>query len=116
MYACVHDENGAFASGEGTADFVSKVHVPRRIDHVQDVFLAVFFVHHADGVSLDGNAAFAFKVHVVQELVGHLVFRDRLGQFDHAVCKCRFTVVNVGDDAEISDIVVLRHRCDRFIG
>ena len=114
--AGVHHENGSFASGKRAADFVGKVHVSRRIDHVQDVFLAVFFVHHADGVCLDGNAAFAFKVHVVQELVRHLVFRNRLGQFDHAVGKRRFTVVNVGDDAEISDIVVLRHRCDRFIG
>ena len=108
--ACVHHEDGAFAGGQGAAHFVREVHVPRRVDHVQDVFLAVFLVHHADGVRLDGNAAFALQVHVVQELVRHLVFRDGLRQFNHAVGKGGLAVVDMGDDAEISDIVVLRHR------
>ena len=90
--------------------------MPRSVNHVQDVFFAVAFVDHADGVCLDGDATFAFQIHIVQELVGHLVFRDGLGQFDHAVGKSRFAVVNVGDNAEISDVVVLRHKCDKIIG
>ncbi len=107
--ACIHDENGAFASGEGSADFVSEVHVPRGVDHVQDVFFAVLFVDHADGVCLDGNAAFAFQVHVIEELVHHFVLGDRLGQFNHSVGQGGFAVIDVGDNAKITDIVVLRH-------
>ncbi len=108
--ACVHHEDGAFACGERAAHFVREVHVPRGVDHVQDVFLAVFLVYHADGVRLDGDAAFALQVHVVQELVRHFVLRDGLRQFYHAVGKRRLAMVDMGDDAEISDIVVLRHR------
>ena len=108
--ACVHHEDRAFACGKRAAHFVREVDVPRGIDHVQDVFLAVLFVDHADGVRLDGDAPLAFEVHVVQQLVRHLVLGDGLGQFDHAVGERGFAVVNVGDNAEISDIVVLRHR------
>ena len=107
--ACIHHEDCTFACGEGTADFVSEVHVPRRIDHVQNVFFTVFFVDHADGVSLDGNAAFAFQIHVVQELVHHFVFGNSLGQFNHSVGQGGFAVIDVGDNAKITDIVVLRH-------
>ena len=106
----VHHEDCPFACGERAAHFVREVDVPRGIDHVQDVFLAVLFVDHADGVRLDGDAPLAFEVHVVQQLVRHLVLRDGPGQLDHAVGERGFAVVNVGDNAEISDIVVLRHR------
>ena len=82
---CIHDEDGAFACGQRTAYFVSEIDMPRGVDHVQDVFFAVLFIDHSDGVSLDGDAAFAFQVHVVQELVRHFVFGDRLGQFNHSV-------------------------------
>ncbi len=113
--ACVHHEDSPFAGGKRAAHFVREVHVPRRVDHVQDVFLAVFLVHHADGVRLDGDAPFAFQVHVVQELVGHLVLRDRLRKFDHAVGQGGLAVVDMGDDTEISDVVVLRHRCGKYV-
>ena len=108
--ACVHHQDGAFAGRQGTAHLVGKVHVPWGVDHVQDVFLPVPLINHADGVGLDGNAAFPFQVHVVQQLVRHLVLGNGLGQFDKAVGQGGFSVVDMGDNAEISDVVVLRHR------
>ena len=60
-------------------------------------------------MSLDRNAAFAFQVHVVQELVHHFVLGNGLGQFNHSVGQGGFAVIDVGDNAKIADIVVLRH-------
>ena len=77
---------------------------------------AIVFVQYSalsGSVSPSGmlkDAPLAFQVHVVQELVRHFVLRDGPGQFDHAVGEGRLAVVNVGDNAEISDIVVLRHK------
>ena len=107
---CVHHQDGAFAGCQGTAHLVGKVHVPRSVDHVQDVFLLIPFINHAYGVGLDGNAALPFQVHVVQQLVRHFVLGNGLGQFDKAVGQGGFSVVDMGDNAEISDVVVLRHR------
>ena len=108
--ACVHHQDGTFTGRQGTAHLVGKVHVPRSVDHVQDVFLPIPFINHAYGVGLDGNAALPFQVHVVQQLVRHFVLGNGLGQFDKAVGQGGFPVVDMGDNAEISDVIVLRHR------
>ena len=54
-------------------------------------------------MGLDGNAALALQVHVVQDLVFHVAQRDRFRLFQYAVRQRALAVVNVGNDAEIPD-------------
>ncbi len=101
----VHHQHGPLARGEGTGDFVVEVHVAGRVDQVEDVVPPVFrVVQQRDGVGLDGDAALALEVHIVENLVLHLAQGDGIGQLQDAVGQRALAVVNMGDDAEIPDI------------
>jgi len=52
------------------------------VDEVELVGLAVLRgVHHADGVGFDGDAAFAFEVHGVEDLGLHFARGEGSGEF-----------------------------------
>jgi hypothetical protein len=46
-------------------------------------------------MGFDGNAAFAFQIHTVQELILHFALCHSIGIFQQAVGKGGFAVVNV---------------------
>jgi hypothetical protein len=54
-------------------------------------------------VRLDGDAALALQIHVVEHLRFHLAPGDSAGEFEQAVGQGGFAVVDVRDDREISD-------------
>ncbi len=74
------------------------------VDQVELVRMAVLRgVHHADGVSLDGDAALALQVHGVEHLGLHLARSQRSGQLQQAVRQRGFAVVDVRDDGKIAE-------------
>ena len=86
----VDDQQGPFARGDGARHLVGEVDVPRRVDQVERVALAVAGrVLHLDGVALDGDALFAL---------------ERVGLFEQAVGKGALSVVDMGYDAEVADV------------
>ena len=100
----VHDQQRAFTGSQRTRDFVGKVDVPRGVDQVELVGLAILRgVHHADGVRLDGDAALALQVHGVEHLGLHLARGQRPGQLQQAVRQRRFSVVNMCNDRKIAN-------------
>src|SRR5690606_456330 len=56
-------------------------------------------------LGLDGNTAFALKVHRVEHLRLHLAVGQAPASLDQTVCQRRLTVVDVGDDGEIADML-----------
>ncbi len=101
----IHDQQGAFARGDGSAHLVAEVHVAGGIDQVEDVLLPVQGVVHLDRLALDGDAAFALQVHVIQVLGLHVAVGDGAGHLQQAVGQGALAVVDVGDDAEIADVL-----------
>jgi hypothetical protein len=84
------------------------------IDHVQRIAGTIEFPGHAHSLGLDGDAALAFDVHTVQILGLHVAGLNDAGVLQHAVGQSGFTVVDVGDDAEVPDdgrICRGGHRC-----
>ena len=75
----------------------------RGVNEIQTVVLAIQTIVHLNGVTLDGDASFFFKVHVIK----HLTFRhlDGLGVFQQTVGKGALSVVDVGNDAKVSDVI-----------
>jgi len=61
-------------------------------------------VIHADGVGLDGDAALAFEVHGVEDLLLHLAGGERAGQLEEAVGERGFAMIDVRDDGEVTDV------------
>ncbi len=100
----VDDEQGSFTGREGTGNFVRKIDVAGSIDEVELVSFPVLRgVHHANGVSLDGDAALAFEVHRIKDLGLHFARGQRSGELKKAVGQRGFAVVDVSDDREIAD-------------
>ena len=102
--AAVHHQQRPLTGGQGPRHLVAEVHVAWGVDEVQLVSLTIRgLVVHGDRLTLDGDPPFPFQVHLVQELGFHILGADRAGNLQEAVGEGGLTVVDVGDDAEISD-------------
>ena len=77
------------------------------IDQVDDILLPIGWVDvaHLNGVAFDGNASLALQIHIVEGLILHVPLGDGVGVFQQAVGQGAFSVVNVGYDAKIADIL-----------
>ena len=63
-------------------------------------------------MALDGNTFFTFQVHVIQHLRLHIPVRYGMGKLQQAVCQGTFTVVNMGYDTEIPNILhIFKKKC-----
>ena len=62
------------------------------------------FVEHGDGRRLDGDAAFAFEVHVVEDLLLKFAFGDGPGAHEQPVRQRALAVVDVGDDGKVTNL------------
>ena len=100
----VDHQDGSLAGGQGPADFVVEVDVPRGVDEVQLVGLAVPDVVHRDGRGFNGDAPFALQVHVVEGLFARIAFIHHAGALQHAVGQGGLAVIDVRDDAEVADV------------
>ena len=102
----VHQQQHPLAGGQGPGDLVGEIHVARGVDEVELVFDAVVGgVGQADGVALDGDAPLPFDVHGVQDLVAELAVLHHAGPLDEAVRQGGLAVVDMGDDAEVADVL-----------
>ena len=76
------------------------------VDEIEHILLIVLSpVDDFNGAGLDRNPPFLLKIHVVQKLVMKGAAIDRTGKLEHPVCQSRFTVVNVGDNGEITNML-----------
>ena len=88
----IDDQDRPFARLQGLLHLVVEVHVAGRVDEVEHELLAVVLVEDGDGRGLDGDAALALQVHVVEDLVLELALGDGPGAHEQAVgqaCSCR---------------------------
>ena len=81
--------------------------MPRRVNQVERVGLSAMRVLHLDGMALDGYPALLLQVHIVE----HLPFRYlyRAGLLQQPVGNSRFTMVYVGYDTEITNLMGISH-------
>ena len=80
-----------------------EVDVAGRVDQVQLIDLAVERVVDRDGPGLDGDSALALEVHVVEQLLAKLALGDGARLQQELVGQRALTVIDMGDDREISD-------------
>ena len=104
----IHDQQSAFAGGERARDFVGEIDVPGRVQEVELIRFAVLGgVVERHGVAFYRDSTLALQVHGIQDLVRHLSFGKRAGEFQDPVGQGGFTVIYVGYYAEISDVTLL---------
>ena len=99
----INDQQSTLASSNASRNLVTEVNVSRSVDKVEDVFLSVERVFHLNRVTFDGDAALLFEVHIVEHLpFGH---GNGLCVLQQTVSQCTLSVIDVGNDAEISDVL-----------
>ena len=77
-----------------------------RVDQVELVRLPVFGgVGQGDGIRLDRDPTLPLEVHGVEDLVAEVAVFHPAAALDEAVGERRLAVVDVGDDAEVADVV-----------
>jgi hypothetical protein len=82
---------------------VGKVHVPGRVDQIEDVGLPVVrVIGEPDGVRLDRDPALALEIHRIEHLGFHLALLERAGHLEETVRQRRLAVIDVGDDREVA--------------
>ena len=102
----VHHQNSSLAGGQRAGDLIVEVHMAGGVDEIENIVLAVVgVVNQRYRMSLDGNAPLTLQIHVVQKLVGHIPQGNRLGLFQNPVRQGGFAVVDVGDNAEVSNLL-----------
>ena len=102
----VYHQQRAFARGKRTGNFIREVHVARGVDKVQLVGLTVAgLIVQGDALRLDGDPAFALKIHGVQNLGFHFTIRQATANLDNTVRQRRLTVVDVSDDRKVTYIL-----------
>ena len=80
--------------------------MPGGVDQVELVRPPVLRgVRQADGVRLDRDPALALELHGVEDLVAEVPLGHRPAALDEAVGEGRLAVIDVGDDAEVPDVV-----------
>ena len=85
---------------------VREIDVAGRVDEVEPVGLAIpGGVAEGYGIRLDRDAALAFDVHGVEDLVPKLTIRYRATVLDQPVGKGRLAVIDMRDDAEAPYVV-----------
>ncbi len=106
----VHDEQRALAGGKAARDLVVEVHVARSVDKVEMVFLSVPGpVFQADRAGLDGDAALAFYIHVVEQLALHVAGVYGVAQLQQPVGEGALAVIYMRNYGKIAYHVALWH-------
>ena len=99
----VDDKQGTLAGSDASAHLVAEVHVSRRVNEIENVLLPLQAVLHLYGMTLDGDAALLFQVHIVEHLpLGH---GDGLSVLQQTVCQSALPVVDMGYDAEVANVL-----------
>ena len=106
----VDHQDRALAGGKRARDLVGEIDVAGRVHQVQLIGPAIpRLVGQAHGLRLDGDAALAFEIHGVEELVAELALVDSAAGQDQTVGQRRLTVIDMGDDCEIADMREIGH-------
>ena len=106
---CVDQKHRPFDGRKRARNLVAEVAVPGRVDEVQDEPLAGGRrVFHAHRRHLDGDAALALELHLVEILRLHAPRLDGFCGLKQPVGKGRLSVVDVGDYYKVTDILHCR--------
>ena len=73
------------------------------VDHIQGKRFTLISPRHTHGLAFDGDATFALNIHTIQVLIAHISTGDHTGELEHAVSQSGLAVIDVSDDAEITD-------------
>ena len=106
----IDNENSALTGGQRPADLIVEIDMAGGINEIEVIGFAVIgFIIQRDGAGLDGDTALPLQLHIIQDLIFHITLGNRFGGFQDAVGEGALAVIDMGDDAEIADVVLIAH-------
>ena len=102
----INNKNGRLDSLEGAGNFIGKINVAGRVDKIEFEALPT----HRNRGELNRDSLFSLEIHGIKKLGLHLAFRDGSSEFHHAVGKSGLSVVDMRDDAKITDFFGIHER------
>ena len=104
----IYHQNGAVTGGQTSGHLIVEVHVARRVDQIENIFLSVFcLVDNADCLGLDGYAPLPLQIHVIQNLGLHFPLCQKSCLFNNPVRQGGFSMVYMCDDTKITDFTLV---------
>ena len=100
----IYNQQSTFTSRDRTRNFVRKVNVSGSVNQVQNIFFAFVHIFHLNGVTFNRDATFAFQIHVVKQLCFFFTGCHSLSGAQKSVGQSAFSVVNVGNNAKVSNV------------
>ena len=86
------------------------------VDKVKIIYLPVLSgIIQVYCPGFDGDAPFPFDIHVVQQLVLHIPERYGAGFFKNSVGQGGLSMIDVGNNAEISDMILVQTMSSSFV-
>ena len=80
--------------------------MPRGIDQIQVVHLTIAGpIAQCGRLRFNSNSTLALQVHRVENLGLHLSIRESAAALDNPIGQRRLTVIDMGDDGKISDVI-----------
>ena len=77
------------------------------VNEIENILLTVFSsIHEAYCMCFYSNATLPLEVHGIEDLIHHLTLAECAGPFQKPVSERRFPMVNMGDNGEITYILV----------
>ena len=103
---CIDQEQCAFAGGKGAGNLITEINMTWGINEVQRVGFAVIGLERqADSLRFDGNATLPFYIHGIEHLILKFAISHNLAELNHPVGQGGFAVINMGNNAKISNIL-----------
>ena len=100
-FKCINKQTNTIGHFQNTFNFATKVGVTRCVNNIN----LYAFIFYRCVFRKNGNASFTFQIIAIHdELTGFLVFAEDLGSMQDFVDQCCFTMVNVSNDGDVSDI------------
>ena len=99
----VHQQQDALAGAQAPRHLVAEVHVPRRVDQVEEELLAVVAPQHRGRLGLHRDPPLPLHLQRVEHLLVGGGGVDGAGLLEHPVGEGGLAVVHVRHDAEVPD-------------
>ena len=79
------------------------------INQIELIGLAILgLIFEPNGLGLDGDAALALYIHIIEHLLGHFTGTQSAADLDQPVGNCRFAMIDMGNDREVPDALLRR--------
>ena len=99
----INDKQCTFTRSNASRHLIREVYMARSIDKIKNIFLLIQCVLHLDSMTLDSNTTFTLQIHIIEHLPTSNLYR--LSIFKETIRQSRLTMINMGNNAEISYMI-----------